>query len=928
MKIRVGSKVVHKNDKSLGHGVVGVIDTVAGTINVAVRWSAGKLSGTLVYFPAQDLELVENSFERMPSLDESRRFRLTLLGHWFETRHGLTGELSNQPFQMLPHQVIITNRVVSSAPDNRAWLIADDVGLGKTIEAGMIMEVLRKQRLGGRFRCLILTPAGLVDQWHDEMQSRFSRKFRRFESKLRNELEASDQLIGSIDTLRRKEQHDALKVVTPWDLVIVDEAHHLSTTPDTLIYQLMQNLRDWRKCRNLLFLTATPHSGNKEHFLNMLRLLREDLFPKGGKEYSPADIAQVMLRNRKSEVTDTKGQRIFHGIQHTKRIPFEPTSDEVDFYEKLREYLRNGYRTAQSLQKDRKGSAGTGVGFVMSTFAKLASSSRSAISRALENRLEQLRGDDELKVADEDVDARYVGEADERKVRTEAIEVDKKTRKKKSIIQGELAYLEGLVSLLRELDAKSTDSKLTAFLEHLTPLPADVKLLIFTEYRATQDVLVTELTRLFGADAVVSIHGSMARSERKVSVDKFNEHVPNPRFMVSTEAGGEGLNMQKSCHTVINYDLPWNPMALQQRIGRVYRYGQRHPVQVYNLAVTSSSEAFADQKVCEYLERKIAHVTEALSHVQDGEPEDIRGEVLGEVTSKMKLSDLYQLAIEDGKKAAETKIDAAAEQVKQILGDKDRLLGIFRGLKSFDLTDYETVAARVPPEQLEFFVRDYLGCEGHDVTTDSEALLSVRVGKTLVQIGDQLVQGHLDPYAVNHRLEEGVVRRATADKELARNTRDCRRLLFGDPLFEAMVKHVQYARFSPRTGAFELPEAECGWAAGTEGMWVLFDLRVVRQDGSQGETILRRRLGSYLATKGGEPTRHDELVRCIHRQTYATGQFDMSEGERGYQQAKTLANEDLADLLETVRREFGASPTTGVMAKPIDDVGVAWVRSV
>src|ERR1019366_8994527 len=107
------------------------------------------------------------------------------------------------------------------------------------------------------------------------------------------------------------------------------------------------------------------------------------------------------------------------------------------------------------------------------------------------------------------------------------------------------------------------------------------------------------------------------------------------RFMVSTEAGGEGLNMQKSCHTVVNYDLPWNPMVLQQRIGRVYRYGQQQPVVVFNLKVDSTSDAFADQRIYEYLERKIDEITKKLQQVQDGDPEDLRSEVLGQVAAQI-----------------------------------------------------------------------------------------------------------------------------------------------------------------------------------------------------------------------------------------------------------------------------------------------------
>ena len=235
-----------------------------------------------------------------------------------------------------------------------------------------------------------------------------------------------------------------------------------------------------------------------------------------------------------------------------------------------------------------------------------------------------------------------------------------------SLIEGELAQVEQLLSRLKSL--RTPDSKLTSFIDRVKELDGELKLLIFTEYRATQAVLVEALKQQFGNDCVVTINGSMNMLERRKQVDAFNEKRPDPRFMVSTEAGGEGLNMQKSCHTVVNYDLPWNPMVLQQRIGRVYRYGQQHPVVVLNLEKsTARATRSRTRESTSTSSRKIDEITKKLQQVQDGDPEDLRSEVLGQVAAQISLDDLYKTAVEEGRVKAEKAIDTQTSHIEQKL---------------------------------------------------------------------------------------------------------------------------------------------------------------------------------------------------------------------------------------------------------------------
>jgi hypothetical protein len=437
-------------------------------------------------------------------------------------------------------------------------------------------------------------------------------------------------------------------------------------------------------------------------------------------------------------------------------------------------------------------------------------------------------------------------------------------------------------------------------------------------------VLVAGLKAQFGDESVVTINGSMNMLERRKQVDLFNEQLPHPRFMVSTEAGGEGLNMQKSCHTVVNYDLPWNPMVLQQRIGRVYRYGQKHPVVVLNLKVESTSEAFADQRVYTYLETKIDELTRKLHAVQDGDPEDLRSEVLGQVAAQIQLDELYKQAVEEGQKSAEKQIDSAATHIAQILADPKGMLGLFKGLERFDITDYERVAARVSAEHLNFFVRQYLGHEGTTVKAASGGLMSFPIPKKLLEVSAQLAKS--DPYQARDALTGAPVERATVDKDVAQNSLGCRLLRFGDAAFEAMVKHVQHGGFSSGVASLELPAEALGWAPSAEGTWFLFDLKITRQEGSAGGArVLRNELGSFLVPAGGSPESRDNVVESLHEALDGPIRVDPAEARRAYSLARQAADVRLGAMYEEVVKEFGTKEA--ILPQDVQDVALAWVKA-
>ena len=924
-----GDLVESRTEPGLGRGVVKYVEEIAGVVMAGVKWDSGPEGSR----SAADLKRIEPLANRLAECGPASRvpFQLKMLAHWFEARHALTGELSSQPFQMLPHQVIVTNRVVKSAPENRAWLIADDVGLGKTIEAGMILEVLRKRTLGA-FRCLVLTPAGLTQQWRDELKLRFSLSFSIFRSTDPNELETAPLLIASIDTLKSKKfvAMTTAEHVRPWDLLIVDEAHHLATSrTSNENYKFLRSLRESDKAKNVLFLSATPHSGKNEEFFNMLRLLRSDLFPEGRKDYPEVPLRDVMIRNRKSQVTDAKGERIFQPIGEPKIIPFRPTPEEVLVYEQVHDYLKNGYKEAERLNETDKKS-GSAVGFVMTTFSKLASSSRAAITQAIERRYEVLTGEHEEAQIHGDGDARYPGEAEEKDAVTGGL-VGGRGKKRTSLIKNELKWIDQLKASLEGL---RRDSKLEAFLKkietELTPAEDPPKLLIFTEYRATQEALIQALGRVFGGDTVAYIHGSMSMDQRRAEVARFNLPNEGPRFLVSTEAGGEGLNMQSACHIVVNYDLPWNPMDLQQRIGRVYRYGQRHPVVVYNLKIESESKAFADQKIFEYLEKKIVEITKSLEKVQGENPDDIRGEVLGRLHTGS-LRDAYQAAIVSGEEKAKIKIDETTSALREILEDKEGMLSLFKGLPQFNLSDYDKAAAKVSTEQLAFFVHQYLGHVGQRVTSKEGGLIAFESTEEMRKIADVLVQN--DPVLARDPLAKKI-ELATVDKELAQQHPRAKLLRFGHPAFEAMVRHAQYSDFSNGAAAFDLPARVLGVSVGSVGTWAAFDLRIVRAGDHRGDVVVDQELAAFWVPRGGAPVSSgdalDPVIEHLHEALSgpSAAEIDVAEARRAYEAAKRCAEERLGELRQRVLDKYGANAQDKIAPKAIQDVGLAWIRAV
>lgn len=639
--------------KSLGEGVVLKTRTMGGRDQVLVDFPQ---PGRQLWLPYENLKQIKGPIHRFivgdkGGGDSAERFRLKSLAHALEMWNENTGSLSHFDIDPLPHQIHLVHHILSSG--NLNWLIADDVGLGKTIETGMLLAAL-KQR-GSLKRVLLVTPAGLTKQWQDEL----SNKFKMGEFQIYGEdfhineprhWKMYDFVIASIDRLKNDNHLELLQQAEAWDLVIFDEAHRLSRRQYGLKldssqrFQLAANLR--RNTDAMVLLTATPHQGMSDKFQALLELLH----PERKEEIStlalnPEIIGEMVYRNNKADVTDADGKFIFRG-KTTKAIRVDVSGAAVQFDDRLQDYLRQGYAAGAAL-----GFRGNAIGFVMTVYRKLAASSVAAIHNALINRRDRLEGETSngYGVSDlDELDQRYFGEWEEQ-LQTDA----------KEFFEGEIELLSELIEDIKQL--RSDDRKLELFMEQIIDVilenNPDEKVLIFTEYRSTQSYLKEAIESRFGSNCVELINGSMPHQARRDAIARFED---DSQFLISTEAGGEGINLQRKCHIMANYDLPWNPMRLVQRIGRLYRYGQRERVVVFNI----HSPNTADEKIMDLMYTRIDQVVNDMAGVGSEFNERLQDDILGDIADLVDVSQILEEAMDAGIHRTQDRIDEALARAK------------------------------------------------------------------------------------------------------------------------------------------------------------------------------------------------------------------------------------------------------------------------
>lgn len=653
--------------RPLGEGQVIETRDLGGRDQVLVDFPA---SGQRIWMPYENLRQIMGVRHRFlvpktGQVGDAERFRLRCLAHALELWNENTGSLSQLDIDPLPHQIHLVHHILASG--NLNWMIADDVGLGKTIEVGMLLAAL-KQR--GTFRrILLVTPAGLTRQWQEELREKFGMDDFQiygedFFIRDPRSWKLFDHVIGSIDRLKTDDHRQTLIDAGPWDLIVFDEAHRLSRRQRGLRLETSDRFDLAAELRGLtdalLLLTATPHQGMQDKFQALLELLR----PEHKQEIdmlslNPEILKDMVIRNNKSDVTDAEGQFIFKG-KSTYAIPVETSAAAKSFDDSLQSYLRKGYAAGRSL-----GRQGIAIGFVMTIYRKLAASSAAAIHLALERRLARLR--DELdglapNEADE-ADARFEGEWEEQQAGIE-----------REFFAGEIELLGTLIDQAAGL--VRSDLKVQTFIKgllgsvlHANP---DEKVLVFTEYRGTQAHIAQALRDRFGSDKVNLIHGGQRMEDRAAEIAQFEDQ---GQFLVSTEAGGEGINLQRRCHVMVNFDLPWNPMRLVQRIGRLYRYGQDKRVVIFNVHAPQTIDA----EIINLMYARLAQVVSDMAVLGGELNEGLADDILGQLADIVDVETILEEAMDAQIARTQRRIDEALRRAGEAVAKQRELFAHVTG---------------------------------------------------------------------------------------------------------------------------------------------------------------------------------------------------------------------------------------------------------
>jgi len=687
----------------------------------------------------------------------------------------------------LPHQIEAVYGRVLHIPRIR-FLIADDPGAGKTIMAGLIVKELKLRNLAKRI--MIVSPGHLKDQWRREMHERFEEKFIVIDREIldahyaENVWNRESQIITSIDFAKRDEILPSISSVH-FDLIIVDEAHKMSAyqygdkTDKTSRYKLGEALSHITE--HLLFLTATPHKGDPDNFRLFLDLLEPGFFATNEmlQESIRAKDNSLFIRRVKEDLKDFDGKSLF-GPRHVDTVSFNlgiQSPTEKELYNELSEYVNTQYNKA--LDKDKK----RNVTFALVILQRRLASSTYALRESLKRRKKRLQEllDGAIRASNSASDRETVEDQSESaRWKEEELWETLSVSENREELKLEIHIIEGLISRADSIIEKKEEIKLKEFrkclkdLEQKYPDKADKKILIFTESKDTLDYLESNI-KSWGY-SVNTIHGGMDLEERIKAERVFKNET---QILVATESAGEGINLQ-FCHLMINYDIPWNPNRLEQRMGRIHRYGQQKEVYVFNLVAGDTREG-----------RVLNKLFDKLDEIRDALGSDKVFDVLSEVLYN---KDLSQLLVDAAANARD--IDEILKEL-DITIDEEYMAGVKENLGESLATRYidytrikemaqEAKEQRLIPEYTEsFFKKAFTKSEGK-FRDRSDGFISIEsIPGSIRSIADA------DSFKRRHG---DLIRRypkATFDKEIAFKNPDAEFISFGHPLFEAMIIWIE-----------------------------------------------------------------------------------------------------------------------------------------
>jgi superfamily II DNA or RNA helicase len=708
----------------------------------------------------------------------------------------------------LPHQIEAVYHYILRNPRIR-FLLADDPGAGKTIMTGLLLKELKYRGLVRR--ALIVVPGHLKDQWLREMKERFAESFTIVDRSVmnatwgRNVWWEQPQVITSMDFAKQDEVMATLGEAD-WDLVVVDEAHKMAAyrygekTSKTERYRFGELLS--RKSHFLLFLTATPHRGDPENFRLFLDLLQPGLFANTAllNESVHNRDNPLFLRRLKEDLRDFE-QRPLFPPRHVATKAYRLNDDEKRLYNAVTEYVEKSYNKALATEKRN-------VAFALLILQRRLASSVRAVRRSLERRqarLEELlklgtwlaeRGTVNEEQLEDAPEAERLKQEEELVERLTAAE----TREE---LQAEINTLTNLIRLAREAERHEVETKFNELRkviadEHIQQ--TGEKLLIFTESRDTLEYLAERFRA--GHYSVVILHGGMNLDARIRAEHEFHEQA---QVMVSTEAGGEGINLQ-FCALMVNYDIPWNPNRLEQRMGRIHRYGQQKEVHIYNLVAADTREG----RVLDALFRKLERIQGALGS-------DRVFDVIGDVLPGRSLKDLIVEAI-----ANRRTLDDIVAEIEAIPDDeavRKAREAVLEGLatRHIDLQrvlgeDRRARENRLVPEYIERFLERACRFIGIPIERRRDGLW--RIANVPYEIRNVALE-------FKHRFGEvhREYNKLAFDKQTARR-HDAIFVAPGHPLLEAIVERI-FARCAEdvrRGAAFADPDSKLdGWLWFVEG---------------------------------------------------------------------------------------------------------------
>ena len=679
----------------------------------------------------------------------------------------------------LPFQIEAVYGYILKLPRIR-FLIADDPGAGKTIMAGLVIKELKLR--GVAKRILIVVPGHLKDQWRREMKEKFQEHFTVIDRGFmgahfgENPWLRENQVITSMDFAKRDDVLPSLENVE-WDLVIVDEAHKMAAyrygekITKTKRYKLGEVLS--RNTEHLLFLTATPHKGDPENFRLLLDLLVPGFFATKNmiEESLQNRDNPLFIRRKKEDLRDFYGRPIFTN-RYPRTVKFRLSDKEKRLYNELSRYVITQYNRALKSDKKRN------IAFALLILQRRMASSTYALLRSLERRKERLESllkepelpeEPVMRISLEELEDYEEEKRWEQERKWETLSI---AENKEELLR-EIDTISSLIEKAKEIVEEESEVKLRKLKEVMRSL-GNEKILIFTESKDTLEYLVNKI-KSWGY-SVTFIHGGM-KLEDRIEAEKIFKH--KTQVMVATEAAGEGINLQ-FCHLMINYDIPWNPNRLEQRMGRLHRYGQQKDVYIFNFVAEDTREG-----------RVLARLLDKLEEIRRAMGSDKVFDVIGDVFYGKNLYQLILDAVANARSMDDIIRELDIKVDEEYIARIKEALGESLATRHIDYTRIREMAEKAKeykliPEYVEEFFKKAFKKAGGRFRVRKDGFLAIES----------------IPYEIRKIASDTEFRnrygslmrsysRVTFDKDTAFKNPDVEFVSFGHPLLEALLEWVK-----------------------------------------------------------------------------------------------------------------------------------------